>query len=42
MDVSDAQLKDAPKFARDENFDMGDRDRDLRIYDYYDAAPYWF
>ena len=42
VNVSDAQLKEAPKFAADENFDLGDRDRDLRIYDYYGVGPYWF
>lgn len=41
VDLTDAQLKDAPKFREDQNFDMGDRDDD-RIYEYYGVAPYWF
>src|ERR1700682_490535 len=31
VSISDEQLKDAPKFMRDENFDLGDRERDLQI-----------
>jgi hypothetical protein len=40
VNVSDEQLKDAPKFMNDENFDMGERMAD--IYEYYGATPYWF
>lgn len=42
VNLTDEQLKDAPKFMNDENFDLGDRDRDRRIYDYYGVAPYEF
>jgi hypothetical protein len=42
INVTDDQLKQAPKFMNDEKFDLGDRERDLRIYDYYGIAPYEF
>ena len=42
VDISDKQLKDAPKFRTDEKFDLGDRDRDVRISDYYGVSPYWY
>lgn len=42
VDVTDEQLKEAPTLMRDENLDLGDRERDLRIYDYYGVSPYWF
>lgn len=41
VDLTDAQLKDAPKLRQDENLDLGERDDD-RIYEYYGVAPYWF
>jgi hypothetical protein len=40
VNVTDAQLKEAPKFMNDEKFDMGERMAD--IYEYYGATPYWF
>jgi hypothetical protein len=42
VNLSDEQLKDAPKFMEDENFDLGDGERDRRINDYYGVAPYDF
>jgi hypothetical protein len=42
INVTDDQLKQAPKFMNDEKFDLGDRERDMRIYDYYGIAPYEF
>ena len=42
VDITDAQLKDAPKLMQDENLDLGDRDSDYRMYEYYGVAPYWF
>ena len=41
VNLSKQQLKGAPKFARDEDWDWSDRDRSRRIYDYYGATPYW-
>lgn len=42
VNITDEQLKDAPKLMQDESLDLGDRERDLRIYDYYGMTPYWF
>ncbi len=42
VNITDEQLKDAPKLMRDDSLDLGDRERDLRIYDYYGMTPYWF
>ncbi len=40
VNVSDEQLKQAPNFMNDEKFDLGERD--MRIYEYYGVAPYWY
>jgi hypothetical protein len=39
--ISDEQLKGAPRFRRDNDWDWSDRERNRRIYDYYGATPYW-
>jgi hypothetical protein len=41
VNISDEQLKGAPKFRRDEDWDWSDRERSRQIYDYYGATPYW-
>ena len=41
VDVTDAQLKSAPRLRSDENWDDGNRDRDTMIYGYYGVQPYW-
>jgi hypothetical protein len=41
VNISDEQLKGAPKFRRGEDWDWSDRERSRRIYDYYGATPYW-
>ena len=41
MNISEDQLKGAPKFRRDEEWDWSDRERSRRISDYYGATPYW-
>ena len=41
VNVTDEQLKDAPKLMRDQNIDMGER-VDASFYAYYGVAPYWF
>ena len=40
IDVSDAELKNAPKF-REENWDYGDRSKENAVFDYYGIGPYW-
>lgn len=42
VNVTDQQLKDAPRLAQHDNLDLGDRESDLRMYDYYGVAPYWY
>ena len=41
VEVTDEQLKDAPKLAANDSLDLGDRARDIGIYNYYGIAPYW-
>ncbi len=41
VNISDLQLKGAPRFARNEDWDWADRSNDRRIYDYYQVLPYW-
>jgi hypothetical protein len=42
VNVTDAQLKGAPKYARDDEWwDDGDRNRDAAIYGYWGVPPYW-
>jgi PRC-barrel domain len=41
VNISEEQLKGAPKFREDEEWDWSDRERGRRIYDYYGATPYW-
>ena len=41
VNISDEQLKGAPRFRRDEDRDWSDRERSRRIYDYFGATPYW-
>jgi hypothetical protein len=40
VDLSDQQLKGAPKFARN-NWDFGDRAQETALFDYYGTPPYW-
>ncbi len=41
VNVSDEQLKNAPRLRADERWDDGNRDRDTMIYGYYGVPPYW-
>src|SRR5262245_33816888 len=40
-DLSDEELKAAPSFAADQEFDCGDRSREVEIHNYYRVPPYW-
>ena len=40
VDVTDEQLKGAPKFDRD-SWDFGDRTQEAALFDYYNTPPYW-
>lgn len=41
VDISDDELKSAPSYAADKDFDWGDRSRETQLHDYYKARPYW-
>ena len=40
VNVSEQQLKGAPKYSKNESWDWSDRARGEKVYDYYGAAPY--
>ena len=40
VNVSEQQLKDAPRYSKQECWDWSDRARGQKVYDYYGAAPY--
>jgi hypothetical protein len=35
------ELTDAPSFAAGQEFDWGDRSREIEIHNYYRVPPYW-
>ena len=41
VNVSEQQLKGAPKYSKYDSWDWSDRARDKQVYDYYGANPYW-
>ena len=41
VNISEEQLRGAPKFSEDEDWDWSDRERARRISDYYGTTPYW-
>ena len=41
VNVSEQQLKGAPKYSKHESWDWSDRARSQRVYDYYGVAPFW-
>ena len=41
VNISDEQLKGAPKFRKDEPWEYEDRGRESALYSYYGATPYW-
>jgi len=41
VNISDAQLRGAPRFTRGEEWDRYDRDRETALYSYYGVTPYW-
>ena len=40
-DITEDQLRNAPTFYRDQNWDWGDRNREQELHDYYRAPYYW-
>jgi hypothetical protein len=41
VNISDAQLRGAPRFAQGEDWDRLDRSRETALYSYYGVTPYW-
>lgn len=41
VNISDAQLRGAPRFGQGEDWDRYDRDRETALYSYYGVTPYW-
>lgn len=41
VNISDQQLKGAPSYASDNEWDWEDRKRAQQVYDYYRVPPYW-
>jgi PRC-barrel domain protein len=40
-DITENQLKNAPTFTRESNWDWSDRNREQQLHDYYGAQGYW-
>lgn len=40
VNVTEHQLKGAPRYGRDDNWDWNDRARARKVYDYYGVPPY--
>ncbi|MGY3607846.1 MULTISPECIES: PRC-barrel domain-containing protein [unclassified Bradyrhizobium] len=41
LDISDEELKRAPSFRADKDFDWGDRSQEAELRRYYGIPPYW-
>ena len=41
VDITERQLKNAPKFGQNENWDWSDRAQDQDVYDYWRVTYYW-
>ena len=41
VNVTEDQLRRAPKFRKDEPWAYGSRDRESELYSYYNVTPYW-
>ena len=40
-DITESQLRGAPAFSRDRNWDWTDRNRERELHNYYRAGRYW-
>jgi sporulation protein YlmC with PRC-barrel domain len=40
-DITEEQLRGAPTFSRDRDYDWTDRQREQELHDYYSARYYW-
>jgi hypothetical protein len=41
VELSDEELRNAPTTSAGEEFDWGDRSREIEIHNYYRVPPYW-
>ncbi len=41
VNLTDAQLKGAPKFRQNDGWTYENRERESALYSYYNATPYW-
>jgi hypothetical protein len=41
LDIDDEELKRAPSFRADKDFDWGDRSQEAELHRYYGIPPYW-
>ena len=41
VNITEDQLKGAPKYSQAESWDWGDRTRQEKLHDYYRVPPYW-
>jgi hypothetical protein len=41
LDIDDEELKRAPSFRADKDFDWGDRAKEAELHRYYGMPPYW-
>jgi len=40
-DITEEQLRGAPTFTRDQDYDWSDRDRERELHDYWRTPTYW-
>jgi sporulation protein YlmC with PRC-barrel domain len=40
-DITEQQLRGAPSYSRDGNYDWSDRNRERELHSHYGARPYW-
>jgi hypothetical protein len=41
LNIPDEQLREAPFYGADQDFDWGDRARERLVHEYYKIPPYW-
>ena len=41
LDIDDEELRRAPSFRADRDFDWGDRTQEAELHRYYGIPPYW-
>ena len=40
-DITEQQLRSAPAFSRDTNYDWSDQNRERELHSHYGTPPYW-